>query len=128
AARLRQKARTTQRTRSLSPLVQHGLCTILLARGIRHNCRANNWMRRSRPNFEAVRAERFLLNCNVLVLDPDEEFRARLAAALGARAYVVEEGEDGRAILTSTGPVAVLIVEILMPEQDGLEAIRSARA
>ena len=68
------------------------------------------------------------MNCNVLVLDPDEEFRARLAAALGARAYVVEEGEDGRAILTSTGPVAVLIVEILMPEQDGLEAIRSARA
>lgn len=68
------------------------------------------------------------MNCNVLVRDPDEEFRARLAAALGARAYVVEEGEDGRAILTSTGPVAVLIVEILMPEQDGLEAIRSARA
>lgn len=68
------------------------------------------------------------MNCNVLVLDPDEEFRAGLAAALGARAYVVEEGEDGRAILTATGPVSVLIVEMLMPEQDGLEAIRSARA
>jgi len=70
------------------------------------------------------------------VLDPDAGFRVALAAALWGAGYEVEEGENGRTISTAVGPVDVLItwprprpaVEMLMPQRDGLEALRAARA
>lgn len=62
------------------------------------------------------------------MLDPDAGFWVALAAALWGAGYEVEEGENGRTISAAVGPIDVLIVEMLMPERDGLEALRAARA
>lgn len=74
-----------------------------------------------------MRGRHLSVKFKVLVLDPDDAFRTELSAALRACGYVVEEGSDGRAVGAANEPTDVLIVEMLMPEEDGLEAIRAAR-
>lgn len=65
---------------------------------------------------------------HVLLLDPDQAFRSQLATCLRSAGFAVREGEDGRAVSTTLTPAEVLIVEMLMPETDGVEAILKARA
>lgn len=62
------------------------------------------------------------------MLDPDERFRAALAAVLRSAGYQVEEGGDGRAISTVKVPPQAMVVEMLMPDCDGLEALQAARS
>ena len=62
----------------------------------------------------------------ILVIDDRKDVAATLAAlceALGADAAVSEEGESVRAMLERTSPRGI-IVDIMMPEEDGYEALR----
>ena len=65
----------------------------------------------------------------ILVIDDDEDFRSMLRTALEQDGYVVEEARNGREGLQRyvIAPTDVVITDLLMPEQDGLETIRALR-
>ena len=66
----------------------------------------------------------------ILVIDDDALLRSAVRAALEAAGYVVIEaadGEKGLRLHREQGPDLV-IVDIFMPEQDGLDVIRDVRS
>ena len=66
----------------------------------------------------------------ILVIDDDDVVRQALRAILEAAAYDVMEASDGKAGLQvyQEQGAELVIVDIFMPEQDGLEVIRALRA
>jgi CheY-like chemotaxis protein len=66
---------------------------------------------------------------HVLVVDDDEQFRGYVVAMLRKRGFVVSEAADGRKALQQleSDPVDVIITDIVMPDMEGLEAIRHFR-
>jgi len=65
----------------------------------------------------------------ILVIDDDEVLRRALRAILEAAGYEVGEAADGTAGLRLHGEQGadLVIVDIFMPVQDGLEVIRALR-
>jgi CheY-like chemotaxis protein len=66
---------------------------------------------------------------NVLVVDDDPSIRALIRLFLEAAGYAVTEAADGRRgmrVLTET-PVDLVILDIFMPEMDGLEVLQQLR-
>lgn len=65
----------------------------------------------------------------ILVIDDDELVRATLVDMLQTAGFEVITAGNGRIglELLETTSVAVMITDILMPEQEGLETIREAR-
>ena len=63
---------------------------------------------------------------DVLIADDDENFRVLARALLEDAGIQVEEARDGREAVHKMQrcPQAVLLIDIVMPEFDGLEAIR----
>lgn len=65
----------------------------------------------------------------ILIIDDNAPTRQMLRQALERAGYEVVEAPDGRAgiRLQRTTPAEVIITDILMPEQEGLETIRELR-
>ena len=65
----------------------------------------------------------------ILVIDDDEAVRSVLTILLGQKAHQVVTAQDGRRGLKAveSDHFDLLIVDIFMPEMDGLEAIRLVR-
>ena len=66
---------------------------------------------------------------NVLVVDDDPSIRALIRLFLEAAGYAVIEAADGRRgmrVLDET-PVELVILDIFMPEMDGLEVLQALR-
>jgi len=65
----------------------------------------------------------------VLVVDDDPHLREVVGFALGQAGYAVEEAADGRAALEAfrRRPPALLVLDVMMPEMDGLEVCRAVR-
>lgn len=65
----------------------------------------------------------------VLVVDDDPHLREVVGFALGQAGYAVEEAADGRAALEAfrRRPPALLVLDVMMPELDGLEVCRAVR-
>lgn len=66
---------------------------------------------------------------SVLIVDDDDQLRQLLRATMEQAGYQVREGRTGREGLLSyrSKPADVVIMDILMPDQDGLEAIMELR-
>jgi len=66
----------------------------------------------------------------ILVIDDDALLRGALRVALEAAGYEVIEAGDGRAALRAYHEhgADLLLVDLFIPEPDGLEVIRSVRA
>ena len=65
----------------------------------------------------------------ILVIDDDEQFRGMLRQVLGRAGYEVVEagnGKEGMALFRAE-PTDLIITDILMPEQEGLQTIRELR-
>jgi DNA-binding response OmpR family regulator len=65
----------------------------------------------------------------ILVIDDDEQIRGMLRQVLGCEGYEVVEasnGKDGMALFRAA-PADLVISDILMPEQEGLQTIRELR-
>ena len=62
---------------------------------------------------------------SVLVIDDEEQIRQLIREALEQAGYDVREAGDGKSGLTQyrTKQTDVVIMDILMPDQDGLESI-----
>jgi two-component system chemotaxis response regulator CheY len=65
----------------------------------------------------------------ILVVDDDAAFRAAVREILETAGYTVVEAGDGRdsVAYVRTHPVDLIVLDLLMPEQDGLETIRLLR-
>ncbi len=65
----------------------------------------------------------------ILLIDDDDDFRSMLRMALEQDGYVVEEARNGLegSQRQRTEPVDLVITDILMPEQEGLETIQALR-
>ena len=65
----------------------------------------------------------------ILLVDDDDALRSVLRRALERAGYMVFEAADGRAALRviAEGPVALVITDLVMPDMEGLELIRSLR-
>jgi CheY-like chemotaxis protein len=65
----------------------------------------------------------------ILVIDDDDDFRRMICTALERDGYVVEEARNGHegSQCYRTAPVDLIITDILMPEQEGLETIQALR-
>ncbi|HYV44555.1 MAG TPA: response regulator transcription factor [Myxococcaceae bacterium] len=65
----------------------------------------------------------------VLVVDDDPHLREVVGFALRQAGYAVEEAADGRAALEAfrRRPPALLVLDVMMPEMDGLEVCRAVR-
>lgn len=63
----------------------------------------------------------------VLVADDDPHLREVVSYALRRAGYAVVEAEDGRGALGACGRVDLVVLDIVMPELDGLEACRQIR-
>lgn len=66
----------------------------------------------------------------VLVIDDDSAMRRAIRHILEAAGYTVAEAVHGRAGVTSmqADPPNLVITDIFMPEQEGIETIRTLRA
>lgn len=66
----------------------------------------------------------------ILIVDPEETARWALCAALRSDEYEILEAASGPAALAllQARPVDLIITEYLMPEINGLEFLRQARA
>ena len=63
----------------------------------------------------------------ILVVDDDQESRDLLSEVLGANGYFVEVAEDGEAFwkaLSRDGGRAIILVDLRMPGENGLELLR----
>jgi two-component system chemotaxis response regulator CheY len=65
----------------------------------------------------------------ILVIDDDKAIRDLLRRVLESASYKVIDAPDGRAAMRMwrENPADLIITDILMPEQDGLEFIRELR-
>ncbi len=65
----------------------------------------------------------------VLVIDDDEQMRMLLRQVMEWCGYTVSDAENGRAgmRLQHQQPADLVITDIVMPEQEGLETIRSLK-
>lgn len=66
---------------------------------------------------------------SVLVIDDDDQIRRMIREALEQAGYIVQEargGEDGIKQYRES-PTDVVLMDILMPDQDGLESILALR-
>ncbi len=65
----------------------------------------------------------------VLVIDDDDSVRAVLTKTLSKAGYRVRAARDGKAgmRLVRQGPVHLVITDLVMPEQEGLETVRMLR-
>jgi PAS domain S-box-containing protein len=80
--------------------------------------------RKVRETLNEVRAER-----SILVADDDQEIRALLRSILedeGYRVLTAENGKQAIAILKDTS-IDLLVTDLVMPEQEGMETIAQAR-
>jgi PAS domain S-box-containing protein len=68
--------------------------------------------------------------CRVLVIDDEQLVRAQLRRSLEPRGYQVEEAPDGLSGVAANAarPADVLIVDMTMPDIDGVEVVRRVRA
>jgi CheY-like chemotaxis protein len=66
---------------------------------------------------------------SVLVVDDEEAVRQLIREALGQAGYEVNEARDGKEGLEQyrQAPADLVIMDILMPDQDGLESILTLR-
>jgi CheY-like chemotaxis protein len=66
---------------------------------------------------------------HLLVVDDDEQFRGFVVAMLRKRGFTVTEASNGRRALRllETERFDVIITDIVMPDMEGLEAIRHFR-
>ncbi len=66
---------------------------------------------------------------SVLVVDDEDQIRLVIREALEQAGYAVEEARDGKEGLERyrTNPADVVLMDILMPDQDGLESIVALR-
>jgi len=70
-----------------------------------------------------------LTSQSILVADDDNEIRALLRSILedeGYRVYTAENGKRATAILKET-PIQLMLTDLVMPEQEGMETIVQAR-
>ena len=69
------------------------------------------------------------MTSRILLVEDNDDLRAVLRTGLERAGYVVHAAVDGRAALRVLGqePVDLVITDILMPDMDGLELIRSLR-
>ncbi len=71
---------------------------------------------------------------NILLIEDDEDFRAFAAAGLRRRGHAVTDVSSGRPVVAESGTpnigaaFDVVITDIVMPDIDGLEVIRSIKA
>ena len=65
----------------------------------------------------------------ILLIDDDDDFRRMLRTALEQDGYVVEEARNGHegSRCYRTAPADLVILDLLMPQQEGLETIRALR-
>ena len=66
----------------------------------------------------------------ILLIDDDDQFRGMLQQALRREGYEVVEARDGKegVICFRTAAIDLVMTDILMPEQEGLQTIRELRA
>lgn len=66
---------------------------------------------------------------SVLIVDDDDQIRRLMRATMEQAGYHVSEGRNGREGLLRyrTTPADVVVMDILMPEKDGLESIIELR-
>jgi CheY-like chemotaxis protein len=66
---------------------------------------------------------------SVLVVDDEDQIRALIRETLEQAGYVVQDAHDGKEGLERyrAKPTDLVIMDILMPDQDGLESIMSLR-
>jgi len=66
----------------------------------------------------------------ILLIDDDEQFRTMLGLVLTEAGYEVQEASDGRegARLYRTRPADLVITDLIMPEQEGVETIKEIRS
>ena len=66
---------------------------------------------------------------SVLVVDDEDQIRRLIREALEQAGYTVEEARGGKEGLERyrTNPADVVLMDILMPDQDGLESILTLR-
>jgi len=65
----------------------------------------------------------------ILIVDDEVTFRSVIATALTQNGHSIIEAEDGRSALAALKgeKVDLVITDVLMPEQDGLEVIMNLR-
>lgn len=70
-----------------------------------------------------------MANLRVLIADSDASFRARAQHALTRQGYFVVPAADGNEALArmENGPLDVLVAQVGLPEQDGLELLTAAQ-
>lgn len=63
---------------------------------------------------------------SILVVDDNPIMREALVAVLGIRGYEVFQASDGKAAIANARqhPVDLLITDLVMPEQEGIETIQ----
>ncbi len=63
---------------------------------------------------------------DILVIDDDDELRDTLRAILEAAGYTMHEARNGREGIAccQAYPIAMVLTDLLMPEQEGIETIR----
>jgi PAS domain S-box-containing protein len=68
--------------------------------------------------------------CRVLVIDDEQLVRMQLRRSLELRGYEVDEAADGLSGVAAHGarPADVLIIDLTMPDIDGIEVVRRVRA
>lgn len=66
---------------------------------------------------------------SVLVVDDEDQVRQLIRETLEQAGYAVQEARDGKEGLDRyrTNPTDLVIMDILMPDQDGLESIMTLR-
>lgn len=64
----------------------------------------------------------------VLVVDDDPHLREVVSFALTKAGFSVREGADGRAAVAGYADADLVVLDIVMPEMDGIEACRQVRA
>lgn len=69
------------------------------------------------------------MSVRILVIDDDPVVRGMLVEMLRREGYDVDEAEDGRAGMRRfrAQPAALVITDVVMPEQEGLETLMQLR-
>jgi DNA-binding response OmpR family regulator len=65
----------------------------------------------------------------ILIVDDDEQVRSMLKKFLGRTGYEVQEARNGKEALQihNSQPADLIIIDILMPDKDGIETIVELR-